>query len=164
MSSASKGGWLNGKTSMIGTVTALYVIGRFFGAIIAVMVGDLLGRKETIFIGASILAVGAIMHITALSAPAMIVGRIIVGTGNDINTSSAPHWQSETSEASWRGNLVDLKHCWIFQIESGYMWVFIRWRSRLMEIPACVPIHLHLPSSWNCSLTFRVPSLAHCTL
>ncbi|KAH8771284.1 hypothetical protein BGZ57DRAFT_764734 [Hyaloscypha finlandica] len=85
---------------MIGTVTALYVIGRFFGAIIAVMVGDLLGRKKTIFIGASILAVGAIMHITALSAPAMIVGRIIVGTGNDINTSSAPHWQSETSEAS----------------------------------------------------------------
>jgi hypothetical protein len=55
---------------MIGTVTALYVIGRFFSAIIAVMVGDLLRLKKTIFIGASILAVVAIMHITALSAPA----------------------------------------------------------------------------------------------
>jgi MFS family permease len=96
----------NGNTSMIGTVTALYVIGRFFGAIIAVMVGDLLGRKETIFIGTSIMAVGAIMHITAPSAPAMIAGRIIVDTGNDINTSTTPLWQSETSEASWRGNLV----------------------------------------------------------
>jgi MFS family permease len=38
---------LSGNTSMIGTVTALYDIGCFFGAIIAVMVGDLLGRKKT---------------------------------------------------------------------------------------------------------------------
>ena len=35
---------LNGNTSMIGTVTALYVIGRFVGAIIAVMVGDFIGN------------------------------------------------------------------------------------------------------------------------
>ena len=46
---------LNGNTSMIETVTALYNIGCFFGAIIAVMVGDLLGRKKTILIGTSIM-------------------------------------------------------------------------------------------------------------
>ncbi|KAH8759102.1 hypothetical protein F5882DRAFT_306644, partial [Hyaloscypha sp. PMI_1271] len=101
------------------TVTALYVIGRFFGAIIAVMVGDLLGRKETIFIGASILAVGAIMHITALSRASNDRGPHHCRTGNDINTSSAPHWQSETSEASWRGNLVDLKTLLDFPIRNG---------------------------------------------
>jgi MFS family permease len=54
---------LKGNTSMIGTVTALYVIGGLFGAIIAVMVGALPGQKKTILIGTSIGAVGAIMHI-----------------------------------------------------------------------------------------------------
>jgi MFS family permease len=89
---------LKGNTSMIGTVTALYVIGGFFGAIIAVMVGALPGQKKTILIGTSIGAVGAIMHITALSAPVMIAGRITVGTGNGINSSTAPLWQSEASK------------------------------------------------------------------
>jgi MFS family permease len=90
---------------MIGTVTTLYDIGCFFGAIIAVMVGDLLGRK-TILIGTSIMTVGAIMQIAAFSVPVMIAGRIIAGIGNGMNTSTAPVWQSETSKAGWRGKLV----------------------------------------------------------
>ena len=90
---------------MIGTVPALYDIGCFFGAIIAVMVGDLLGRKKTILIGTSIMTVGAIMQIAAFSVPVMIAGRIIAGIGNGMNTSTAPVWQSRTSKASWRGKL-----------------------------------------------------------
>jgi MFS family permease len=66
---------------MIGTVTALYDIGCFFGAIVAVMVGDLLGRKKTILIGTSIMTIGAIMQIAAFSVPVMIAGRIIAGIG-----------------------------------------------------------------------------------
>jgi MFS family permease len=42
---------LNGNNSMIGTVTALRDIGCFVGAILAVMIGDLLGRKKTILLG-----------------------------------------------------------------------------------------------------------------
>lgn len=36
----------------------------------------------------------------------MIVGRIVAGIGNGINTSTAPVWQGETSKASWRGKLI----------------------------------------------------------
>ncbi|KAE9363945.1 general substrate transporter [Stipitochalara longipes BDJ] len=97
---------LNGNTSIIGTVTALYDIACFFGAIIVVMVGDLLGRKKTILVGTSIMTVGAIMQIAAFSMPVIIAGRIIAGIGNGMNTSTAPVWQSETSKASWRGKFV----------------------------------------------------------
>lgn len=97
---------LNGKTSLIGTVTAVYDLGCFAGAILAVMIGDYLGRKKSILLGTAIMTVGAIMQIAAFSTTVMVVGRIIAGVGNGINTSTAPVWQSETSKASWRGKLV----------------------------------------------------------
>ncbi|CZR58235.1 probable sugar transporter [Phialocephala subalpina] len=97
---------LNGKTALVGTVTALYDIGCFLGAIAAVVLGDLLGRKKTILLGTTIMTVGAIMQIAAFNVPVMIAGRIIAGIGNGLNTSTAPVWQSETSKASWRGKLV----------------------------------------------------------
>jgi sugar porter (SP) family MFS transporter len=97
---------LNGKTALIGTVTALYDIGCFFGAIAAVALGDLLGRKKTILLGTTIMSVGAILQIAAFNVPVMIAGRIIAGIGNGLNTSTAPVWQAETSKASLRGKLV----------------------------------------------------------
>lgn len=72
----------------------------------AVVLGDILGRKKTILLGTTIMTVGAIMQIAAFNVPVMIVGRIIAGIGNGLNTSTAPVWQSETSKASWRGKLV----------------------------------------------------------
>jgi MFS family permease len=59
---------------MIGTVTALRDIGCFVGAILAVMIGDLLGRKKTILLGTCIMIIGAILQIVAFSVPVMIVG------------------------------------------------------------------------------------------
>jgi len=97
---------LNGKTGMIGTVTAVYDLGSFAGAILAVMIGDWLGRKKSILVGTTIMTIGAVMQIAAFNVPVMITGRIIAGIGNGINTSTAPVWQSETSKASWRGKLV----------------------------------------------------------
>ncbi|ESZ98525.1 sugar transporter [Sclerotinia borealis F-4128] len=97
---------LNGKTALVGTITALYDIGCFVGAIAAVAFGERLGRKKTILWGTSIMTIGALLQITAYSVPQMIVGRIVAGIGNGMNTSTAPVWQSETSKASLRGKLV----------------------------------------------------------
>lgn len=52
------------------------------------------------------MSIGAILQIAAFSVPQMIVGRIVAGIGNGINTSTAPVWQGETSKASWRGKLI----------------------------------------------------------
>lgn len=91
---------------MQSTVTAIYDIGCFLGAISTIWIGEALGRKKTILLGTTIMSVGAILQIAAFGVPQMIVGRIIAGIGNGINTSTAPVWQGETSKASWRGKLI----------------------------------------------------------
>ncbi|KAK4993745.1 hypothetical protein LTR66_005935 [Elasticomyces elasticus] len=112
-----------GNDSMQGTVTALYDVGCFFGAIGAFIIGDWLGRKKTVLLGTTIMrqdrpcicaarsltdecSIGALLQITGYGIPQMIVGRIVAGIGNGINTSTAPPWQGETSKASWRGKLI----------------------------------------------------------
>ncbi|KAB8295094.1 hypothetical protein EYC80_007032 [Monilinia laxa] len=97
---------LNGKTALIGTITALYDIGCFVGAIAAVAFGERLGRKNTILVGTTIMTIGAILQMASFDVPMMIAGRIVAGIGNGMNTSTAPVWQSETSKASLRGKLV----------------------------------------------------------
>jgi MFS family permease len=91
---------------MKSTVTAIYDIGCFFGAIAAFVFGDYFGRKRTIIIGTTIMSIGALLQCTAYGVPHMIVGRIVAGIGNGINTATAPTYQSETSQAAWRGKLI----------------------------------------------------------
>jgi MFS family permease len=67
------------KTKTLSTVTAIYDVGCFFGAILAFTVGERLGRKKAIMVGTTIMAVGAILQATSYSLPQMFVGRIIVG-------------------------------------------------------------------------------------
>jgi MFS family permease len=66
---------LRNNSGLLGTVTALYDIGCFFGAILAFVIGDPLGRKMSILLGTTIMSIGAILQITAFSVPQMIVGR-----------------------------------------------------------------------------------------
>lgn len=93
-------------TSLLGTVTALYDVGCFFGAIAAFSIGERLGRKKAVLLGTTVMSIGAILQISAFSVPQMIVGRIVAGLGNGLNTATAPVWQAETSKAAWRGKLV----------------------------------------------------------
>ena len=93
-------------TSLLGTVTALYDVGCFFGAIAAFSIGEHLGRKKAVLLGTTVMSIGAILQISAFSVPQMIVGRIVAGLGNGLNTATAPVWQAETSKAAWRGKLV----------------------------------------------------------
>ncbi|KAM0795019.1 general substrate transporter [Usnea florida] len=93
-------------TSLLGTVTALYDVGCFFGAVAAFSLGERLGRKKSVLLGTTVMSVGAILQISSYSVAQMIVGRIVAGLGNGLNTATAPVWQAETSKAAWRGKLV----------------------------------------------------------
>lgn len=68
--------------------------------------GETLGRKKSIMVGTTVMAMGALLQTTAYGVPQMIVGRIVAGLGNGLNTSTAPVWQGETSQIKWRGKLV----------------------------------------------------------
>ncbi|RSM10839.1 hypothetical protein CEP52_003329 [Fusarium oligoseptatum] len=97
------------KTNLLATVTAIYDIGCFVGALIAFTIGERLGRKKAIIMGTVIMSVGTLIKCTSYSLAQMFVGRIILGIGNGINTATAPIWQTETAQAKWRGKLVILE-------------------------------------------------------
>lgn len=94
--------------NMQGTITSLYDVGCFFGAVSGSAFGSWLGRKCSIILGTIVMMIGAILQITAYGVPHMIVGRLVAGLGNGLNTATTPVWQSETTPPKWRGKLVVL--------------------------------------------------------
>lgn len=96
-----------------GAVVASYEIGCFFGALFVLFRGDLIGRRPIVLIGGLVMVIGAIIS-TASFGPQwglgqFIVGRVISGLGNGMNTATIPVWQSELSKASNRGLLVNIE-------------------------------------------------------
>ncbi|KAH9867505.1 hypothetical protein IAQ61_008099 [Plenodomus lingam] len=83
-----------------------YTLGCFFGAVATIWLGNILGRKRTIFYGSVIMIIGAILQTASYGLPQLIVGRWITGFGNGMNTSTVPTWQSETSKPHRRGQMV----------------------------------------------------------
>ncbi|EMT66569.1 Sugar transporter STL1 [Fusarium odoratissimum] len=67
------------KTNVLATVTAIYDIGCFVGAVIALTIGEKLGRKKVIIVGTVIMSIGTIIKVTSYSLPQMIVGRVVLG-------------------------------------------------------------------------------------
>lgn len=67
------------KTTTLSTVTAIYDVGCFFGAILAFTVGERLGRKKSILLGTAIMAIGTILQASSYSLAQMFVGRIVLG-------------------------------------------------------------------------------------
>ncbi|KAJ5538646.1 hypothetical protein N7494_008125 [Penicillium frequentans] len=94
------------KTTTLSTVTAIYDVGCFLGAILAFTLGERFGRKKSILWGTTIMAIGTVLQASSFSLPQIFVGRVVSGIGNGINTACAPIWQSETSQSRWRGRLV----------------------------------------------------------
>ncbi|KAI1375778.1 general substrate transporter [Hypoxylon crocopeplum] len=96
--------------TMQGLVTAIYEIGCLIGAMFILGVGDLLGRRKAMMIGGFIMILGATIQVTAFPNHAplaqFIIGRVVTGVGNGINTSTIPTYQAECSKTSNRGLLI----------------------------------------------------------
>ncbi|KAL2006792.1 hypothetical protein VTN00DRAFT_9460 [Thermoascus crustaceus] len=94
------------KKGVEGISIASYNVGCFCGAIGCIWIGNMLGRRKTIFLGSTIMIIGATLQTTAFSLSHFIVGRTITGMGNGLNTSTVPTWQSECSKSHRRGQMV----------------------------------------------------------
>lgn len=96
-----------------GAVTASYELGCFFGALFALFFGEKLGRRTMILIGAIIFIVGVVVSVTPFRPywplGQFVVGRVITGLGNGMNTATIPVWQSEMSRPENRGRLILLE-------------------------------------------------------
>ncbi|PQE31592.1 sugar transporter protein [Rutstroemia sp. NJR-2017a WRK4] len=106
-----------------GTVVALYTLGCFFGALSCIRIGDPLGRKRTIMLGAAINVVGAVIQSSSYTLGQLIVGRLVSGLGFGALTATAPNWQSECSKAQNRGSAVLLEGLFISAGLATAAWV-----------------------------------------
>lgn len=71
-----------------GIAVAAYNLGCFVGAVFTIFVGNPLGRRKTIFAGSVVMTVGALLQCTSYQLPQFIIGRIVTGWGNGMNTST----------------------------------------------------------------------------
>ena len=101
-----------------GFIVSIYAVGCFFGACFILQLGDWLGRRKSIFIGAWTMIIGVLIQITAMPATQgrigqsvgataqFIVGRFLTGIGNGVNTSTVPTYQAECSKSHNRGKVI----------------------------------------------------------
>ncbi|KAH3669228.1 hypothetical protein OGAPHI_001349 [Ogataea philodendri] len=146
--------------TMQGFTIAVYEIGCLAGALSTIYLGDKLGRLRCIFIGCIIMIVGAILQCSAYTVGHLIVGRIVTGIGNGMNTSTIPMWQAECSRAERRGSLVMISGALItggiaisYWVDFGFYFTkgAISWRFPVgfqMIFPLIIlPFTLRLPES-----------------
>lgn len=71
---------------MQGTITSLYDVGAVFGAVAAAFCAEPLGRKRTLMVGSTVLAIGTIIMGASFERIQFMVARVITGLG--IGTTS----------------------------------------------------------------------------
>ncbi|KAJ5771121.1 uncharacterized protein N7511_003172 [Penicillium nucicola] len=100
----------SGNSVMQALVTAVYELGCLVGAMFALFTADALGRRRMIMAGGAVMIIGVIIQIAAVdghgATAQFIVGRIITGVGNGMNTSTIPTYQAECSRSTNRGLLI----------------------------------------------------------
>ncbi|KAH9880818.1 hypothetical protein IAQ61_001112 [Plenodomus lingam] len=94
-----------------GFVVSIYAVGCFLGACFIFIAGDKLGRRRSIFLGATVMIIGVILQIAIKpvgsgATAQFIIGRCITGIGNGINTSTIPTYQAECCKAKNRGKVI----------------------------------------------------------
>jgi sugar porter (SP) family MFS transporter len=107
------GGYINGapfnrtfhdpRTIIVSTVVAIYEVGGFIGSMFILTMGDYLGRRQSIALGAVVLIIGAILQATSFEISQLFVARVISGCGIGIMQSTIPILQAEVSPKERRG-------------------------------------------------------------
>lgn len=89
-----------------GAILGSYSLGALLAALIFFQWGDMMGRRQWIFLGVGIAWIGVIIQCASIhSVGQFITGRVVTGIGVGSLTASIPVWQSETSHERHRGKL-----------------------------------------------------------
>ncbi|KAF5598833.1 quinate permease [Fusarium pseudocircinatum] len=92
-----------------GAVVSLFTGGGFFGAFAAGPLGDWLGRRLAIMIGAIIFCVGGALQAAGHSLSFFYSGRAVAGLGVGIMVMIVPMYQAEIAHPSIRGRVTGLQ-------------------------------------------------------
>ncbi|KAK9383292.1 general substrate transporter [Kockiozyma suomiensis] len=91
--------------AQLGTMVAILEIGAFLSSLMVGRVGDIIGRRRTIFYGSIVFVIGGGFQTFSIGMNTMILGRIISGFGVGMLSTIVPVYQSEISPADHRGRL-----------------------------------------------------------
>ncbi|KAJ7075823.1 general substrate transporter [Mycena belliarum] len=89
----------------LGSMIAVLEVGAFVTSLAAGRVGDTIGRKGTLFIGAVVFTLGGAVQTFTSSFGMIVVGRIVSGFGVGLLSTIVPIYQSEVSPPNHRGAL-----------------------------------------------------------
>lgn len=89
----------------VGTMVAILEVGAFIASLGVGRIGDIIGRRRTIFWGSLIFVTGGALQTFATGMPMMLLGRIIAGLGVGALSTIVPVYQSEISPPHNRGKL-----------------------------------------------------------
>ncbi|KAJ5991428.1 hypothetical protein N7522_011635 [Penicillium canescens] len=96
----------NPDSTMQGLLTSIYDIGCAVGCLLSLVIGHRFGRRKMIMAGGSIMIIGTIILGSSYTRAQFLVGRIVTGLGNGINSSTVPAYQSELARPELRGMLL----------------------------------------------------------
>ncbi|TGO09572.1 hypothetical protein BTUL_0161g00250 [Botrytis tulipae] len=95
-------------SSIIGAINSTFNGGAVFGALQGGLTMDRYGRKITIFMGALICLVGAILQTAAQNLAMILVGRIFTGWAVGLLSMAVPVYNAECADPKIRGLIVGL--------------------------------------------------------
>ncbi|KAJ3918315.1 general substrate transporter [Lentinula edodes] len=130
----------------IGTMVAVLEVGAFITSAAAGRIGDIVGRKGTLFIGAIIFTVGGAIQTLTAGFWTMIVGRVISGFGVGLLSTIVPIYQSEISPPNHRGSLACIEFTMNIAGYSSSVWMD------------------YFCSFLNSDLSWRIPLFVQCII
>jgi sugar porter (SP) family MFS transporter len=86
-------------------MVAILEVGAFISSLMVGRIGDIIGRRKTIFYGSCVFFVGGALQSFATSMTMMMVGRVLAGLGVGMLSTIVPVYQSEISPPHNRGKL-----------------------------------------------------------
>ncbi|KLO09333.1 general substrate transporter [Schizopora paradoxa] len=124
----------------IGAMVSILEIGAFITSVASGRVGDLIGRKMTLFWGAVVFTIGGAIQTLANGFLMMVIGRIVSGFGVGLLSTIVPIYQSEISPPNHRGQLACIEFTgnifgYAFSVWTDYFCSYIEsdmaWRAPL---------------------------------
>ncbi|GFF81466.1 hypothetical protein IFM60648_06031 [Aspergillus lentulus] len=99
--------------AVIVAVVSVFTGGAFFGAVVAGIAANRLGRHWTIILGSLIFCLGGALHTSAKNLRCLYSGQLIAGLGVGVLVMTIPLYQAEIAHPAIRGRLTGLQPLFI---------------------------------------------------
>ncbi|KAF6766520.1 hypothetical protein DFP72DRAFT_22360 [Ephemerocybe angulata] len=107
----------------VGTMVAVLEIGAFVTSLASGRIGDIIGRRGTLFVGAMVFTVGGLIQAFTFGFWSMVLGRVISGFGVGLLSTIVPIYQSEISPPNHRGALACMEFTFNIVGYSSSVWL-----------------------------------------